>query len=63
MGGDPVVRFFNLAVGVAVLSMPLLILAYRRVAVIDRWQFSLRALLIATTLVAVVLGLGVWLVR
>jgi hypothetical protein len=28
-----------------------------------RWHFSLRTMLIATTLVAVVLGLGVWLAR
>lgn len=29
--------------------------------VYSKWQFSLRTLLLATTLVAVVLGLGVWL--
>ena len=28
-----------------------------------RWKFSLRTLLIATTLIAVVLGLVVWLMR
>ena len=60
MGGDPIVRFLNLAVGVAVLSMPLLVLAYAvRKAAIVRWHFSLRTLLIAMTLVAVVLGLGI----
>jgi len=28
-----------------------------------RWRFSLRTLLIVTTLVAVMLGIGIWLIR
>lgn len=64
MGGDPTVRFVNRAFGVSILSMPLLILAYTIYnAAIGRWQFSLRTLLIATTLFAVVLGLVGYAVR
>jgi hypothetical protein len=46
------------------LSYPLVIII-RDLALSDRipWQFSLRALLIATTLIAVVLGIIVWMSR
>jgi hypothetical protein len=57
MGGGPVVRFLNLALGIAVLSMPLLVVAYvASKSTGGRLRFSLRTLLVATTLVAVVLG-------
>jgi hypothetical protein len=64
MGGHPVALFLNLAMGVAVTSMPLLVLAYaKRDAWFGRRQFSLRGLLITTTLVAMMLGLAVWVGR
>jgi hypothetical protein len=47
--------------GVALVSMPLLVLAYaKREAWFARMQFSVRALLFAMTVVAVVLGLAAW---
>lgn len=42
---------------------PLTLAAAFSIAPLVFWRFSLRALFVATTLVAVVLGMGVWVIR
>jgi hypothetical protein len=51
--------------GIIWIPIGLLVLASTALAAVPwlRWRFSLRTLLIAMTLVAVVLGLAVWLIR
>jgi hypothetical protein len=68
IGPDKAIKNYNMTSTIAILSHRLLLLMFAALAFIPwlPWcslRFSLRTLLIVTTLVAFVLGLGVWLAR